>query len=180
MCMVFSFADVDTIDFVHRRMDVQHEREFGFQYRLLNPLPYISSFLFRTGRYSTILGIYIGRTFVLYRIRVVCKFVRQSRRCTEVVSSGSWLLIGSFLMYSTALKRIHEYNPFLKSSALFWGSSCFLGGSMCFAMDADSSGLGARENGIVGYILFTLGRIFFIRGSQTQRCGVLFINNTAR
>ena len=96
--------------------------------------------------------------------------------------AGSWLfLIGSlFLMYSTALKRIHEYNPFLKSSALFWGSSCFLGGSMFFAMDADSSGLGTRENGIVGYVLFTLGRIFFIRGSQTQRCGVLFTNNSVR
>jgi hypothetical protein len=94
---------------------------------------------------------------------------------------GSWFfLIGSLLlMYATALTRIHEYNPFSKSSALFWGATCFFFGSLCFAMDADSSGFGARENGIVGYVLFTFGRIFFIRGSQTPRCDVLFMKKQA-
>ena len=90
---------------------------------------------------------------------------------------GSWLfLIGSlFLMYATALNRIQEYNPFSKSSALFWGSSCFFLGSLFFVIDADSYGFGERENVIVGFVLFTIGRIFFVRGSQTPRCDFLFL-----
>eukprot|EP00939_MAST-03C_sp_MAST-3C-sp1_P000415 g415.t1 len=92
---------------------------------------------------------------------------------------GSWLfLVGSlFLMYATKLDHIHEYNPLAKSSALFWGSTCFALGSVFFAMDAASSGINARANGIAGYGFFVLGRIYFVRGSQTKRCSVLFTKN---
>ena len=93
---------------------------------------------------------------------------------------GSWLfLAGSILlMYATAPRStIQEYNPFAKSTALFYGSTCFLLGSLCFTMDSETSGFGARVNGLAGYGLFTLGRIFFLRGSQTKRCGVFFKSN---
>ena len=85
---------------------------------------------------------------------------------------GSWLfLVGSvLLMYAT---RCDNYNPLRKGSALFWGSTCFFLGSVMFAIDAASLG-NPRANSIIGLVLFVLGRLFFVRGSQTARCGVFF------
>lgn len=125
-------------------------------------------------------------TYIMGVLLYCLGYVLFAGLCGEVGNAkflyhgGSWLfLVGSlFLMYATALKKMKEYNPLKQSSALFWGSTCFLIGSACFAMDAASSGLGTKGNGLTGFALFALGRIFFIRGSQTPRCSVLFMKNT--
>lgn len=56
--------------------------------------------------------------------------------------------------------------------ASFWGSSCFLLGSLLFM--ANSLGAGPAAFVPAGLLIFTLGRVCFIRGSQTPRCDALF------
>ena len=80
-----------------------------------------------------------------------------------------WYFTGStaFLCGSVLLTTATE-------GALWRGSLCFTTGSLFFAADAASVGLGSYSNSVVGLVLFLLGRLFFILGSATPRCNACF------
>jgi hypothetical protein len=82
--------------------------------------------------------------------------------------SGAWcFLVGSaLLLVATKPKRI----SCSLDASLWWGSLMFLLGSLCFAEDA----LLPMGLSPAGLVVFTAGRLFFVRGSQTERCDIFF------
>jgi hypothetical protein len=58
------------------------------------------------------------------------------------------------------------------AGASFWGATCFTLGSVLFV--ANSMGVGPAAFVPAGLLVFTLGRVCFILGSQTDRCDMLF------
>lgn len=93
---------------------------------------------------------------------------------------GAWLfLVGSIsLMLASAPKGRgcqHAYLPHRIQSSIWWGSLMFLLGSAVLAYDALKLGE-PWANGVLGLSFFTVGRCFFVRGSQTKRCTFIFLS----
>jgi hypothetical protein len=81
-----------------------------------------------------------------------------------------------FLVFGTFDKRC--YKIWRRSSALFWGSMSFLVGSVFFSVDSIflvNSGDDTRFALLVaGLTVFSIGRAFFLCGSTTDFCDVVF------
>lgn len=120
----------------------------------------------------------IGVAFYAVGYFVFAGIYSSIRGQTTCYRIGSLLfLLGSVLLMLASIpvgpKRLHAYSPLRVQSAIWWGSTMFLCGSMFFLLD--SFGLGKSwVNCILGLVCFTVGRCFFVRGSQTQRCTLFF------
>ena len=89
---------------------------------------------------------------------------------------GSWFfLLGSvLLLVATKPAAGESYSPVSKGASLFYGSLCFLLGSIIFAVDASgvlSSWEGSAYLVAGGLGMFLPGRFFFLWGSTTMRSG---------
>lgn len=87
--------------------------------------------------------------------------------------------LGSFFFLAGSTLLMHGTWPGCKrrtlassAGASFWGSTCFTLGSVLFV--ANSLGFGPASFVPAGLLIFTLGRVCFILGSQTDRCDLLF------
>lgn len=112
---------------------------------------------------------YISGTFIYFLGYIIFTALYAGvEGADELYYGGTWLFVfGSVLfMYATRCDN-YKLNPMCKQNACFWGSACFFLGSIMFAIDASSLG-NSRTNVMVGLVLFVLGRIFFVRGSQSQ------------
>jgi uncharacterized membrane protein YdcZ (DUF606 family) len=93
-----------------------------------------------------------------------------------IAGSVSFLVGSMSLVYGTFHKRC--YTIWRKSSALFWGSASFLVGSILFLVDSIflvNSGDDARFALLVaGLTVFLIGGAFFLCGSTTDSCDVIF------
>ena len=96
--------------------------------------------------------------------------------------AGSWLfVVGSLCLLPPVLPAatsggkcgVQHFSPLARGAALWWGATAFLAGSCVFAADATRAA-SSRETVVLGLGLFVLGRLFFLRGSQTPRCSVVF------
>eukprot|EP00928_Gymnodinium_smaydae_P058728 TRINITY_DN4192_c0_g1_i1.p1 TRINITY_DN4192_c0_g1~~TRINITY_DN4192_c0_g1_i1.p1 ORF type:complete len:452 (+),score=33.07 TRINITY_DN4192_c0_g1_i1:73-1428(+) len=104
----------------------------------------------------------------------------DARGKEEMYSVGSCLFLsGSLLLMISSVpdgrSRWHAYSPLRVQSAIWWGSTLFCLGSVVFLLDSFRYG-NSWINSVVGLSLFTMGRCFFIRGSQTSRCTWLFFS----
>merc|ERR1719336_699373 len=71
----------------------------------------------------------------------------------------------------------HRFSLIDKVADLFHGSMCFFLGSLFFIWDSVSTALGFGSSWLcvlIGYALFPPGRLFFLWGSTTEWCGLLF------
>lgn len=104
--------------------------------------------------------------------------------------SETCYIIGSvlFLMGSLSLvmatlpsSNLSKYSPFTKSTSLFWGSFCFLVGSVAFTWDAvahyNPGNPATPWLSQAGYTIFIVGRFYFVWGSVTPSVGV-FLQGT--
>lgn len=105
----------------------------------------------------------------------------------ELYHLGSWLFLGgsALLLLATvppepAKGAGPRFSPHLLGASLWWGSFMFFVGSACFCADAAGFGLVGGGNVLAGLATFTIGRVFFVRGSQTRRCDFLFRSQTAQ
>jgi hypothetical protein len=92
---------------------------------------------------------------------------------------GVLFKLGSFFFLAGSTLLMHGTWPGCKrrtltssAGASFWGSTCFTIGSVLFV--AASWGVGPAAFVQAGLLIFTLGRVCFILGSQTDRCDMLF------
>ncbi|GAB5358188.1 hypothetical protein AAMO2058_000436800 [Amorphochlora amoebiformis] len=82
----------------------------------------------------------------------------------EFIGTVSLLSGSLFFVYSTFPPSGH---PLIGHSAsLFWGSLCFFVGSLVFMLTIVYHRLSSWQMDLVGYIIFTLGRVLFIDGSS--------------
>jgi len=104
----------------------------------------------------------------LYQISLIGKDGSSS-----YVSGSVMFLLGSlFLIYA-----LWEF----KLSQLLSGSVLFLIGSIAFTLDSlawypEST----KQLCILGYVVFIMGRLCFLFGSQTKRCDMFFRNNAKK
>lgn len=130
--------------------------------------------------------------YIMFLAHSGCSVVGADRS----VDIGIWLNrmgVGLFIGGSGLLMRAHlpprelkrRFSPLRAEAACWWGAVCFLLGSMILAIDAsgfawalDRAG-SAYTRALATLVVFTLGRVFFIWGSQTPRCDI-FLRSTAR
>lgn len=83
------------------------------------------------------------------------------------------------------LQGLHlRYAVFDQQTSLFWGSTMFFLGSGCFTLDSAWGLLHAESQpehlglicAILGYSTFAVGRVYFLCGSTTKDCNVLFLS----
>jgi hypothetical protein len=101
--------------------------------------------------------------------------------------AGSWLFLSgsALLLVATAPPQPAKgsgprFSPHLLGASLWWGSLMFFVGSAFFCADAAGYGWISGGNVTAGLVTFTLGRLFFVRGSQTRRCDFLFRSQTSQ
>jgi hypothetical protein len=92
---------------------------------------------------------------------------------------GSWcFVIGSAaLIYALMPVMAGDARPLLKDLPRYPGvdgSVFFLVGSLVFASDAADLRVFLGYDAVVGYALFLLGRMFFVKASVTEWCGICF------
>jgi hypothetical protein len=96
------------------------------------------------------------------------------------LSSLLFLVGSAFLVFSTWSPDLWRMSPTrLGESSLFWGSAAFLCGSGIFTADATCGIAGifkdyAQPALLSGLGFFATGRLFFLRGAVTPKCGVFF------
>jgi hypothetical protein len=119
--------------------------------------------------------------FLVMFILQWCSKTGNNTLVLYVAGSVSFLVGSMFLVYGTFYKRC--YTIWSKSSALFWGSVSFLVGSIFFSVDSIflvNSGDDARFALLVaGLTVFSIGRAFFLCGSTTDSCDVVFRDRMA-
>lgn len=92
-------------------------------------------------------------------------------------------LVGSLSLVTATLpsSQLAKYSPFTKSASLFWGSFCFLVGSLLFTWDAvahyNPENPATPWLSQAGYAIFIAGRFYFVWGSVTPSVGV-FLQST--
>jgi len=104
----------------------------------------------------------------LYQISIIGK-----NGASSYVSGSVMFLLGSlFLIYA-----LWEF----KLSQLLSGSVLFLVGSIAFTLDSLAWYPGStKQLCILGYVVFIMGRLCFLFGSQTKRCDIFFRNNAKK
>merc|ERR1712130_684565 len=86
-------------------------------------------------------------------------------------------LVGSVFLVTATSVPAYACSPLSKSGSLFWGSVCFLMGSIAFTYDSvmhynpGTPAMPWLTKG--GYSVFIAGRFYFVWGSLTPDCGVL-------
>jgi len=92
--------------------------------------------------------------------------------------SLAFLLGSVFLVQVTGPRHFKDFSPIDGGAALWWGSFLFLAGSIAFEADSATVGMlykhGNENKGLFGLVVFLIGRVFFIRGSRTDRCNIFF------
>lgn len=124
--------------------------------------------------------------FIGYSLFLAICSDAASKAIQELYILGSLaFLLGSLLLAIAVCppdrndNLCHRLSPVRLQSSLFCGSFCFLIGSS-FSL-ADSLGLGnASVNGTCGLAVFVVGRVYFLRGSQTTRCTVWLTQRTSK
>mmetsp|Transcript_9343 Transcript_9343/g.21226 ORF Transcript_9343/g.21226 Transcript_9343/m.21226 type:complete len:347 (+) Transcript_9343:111-1151(+) len=96
-----------------------------------------------------------------------------------------FFLVGSVsLVIATApVQKDDVRSPFSKGAAVFWGCVSFLLGSIGFTVDAGNVITGGDYNqgiGIASYMIFFIGRFYFVWGSTTPECGFFFRQQTVK
>merc|ERR1719210_676580 len=91
----------------------------------------------------------------------------------ELYIAGSVaFLVGSVgLVLATWPKSVADCSPFHKAASLFWGSTSFLIGSVAFTVDAlraASTGEYEKWLAIGGYVIFAVGRLYFVWGCTSD------------
>jgi lipid-A-disaccharide synthase-like uncharacterized protein len=114
--------------------------------------------------------------FLVMFILQWCSKTGNNTLVPYAAGSTSFLIGSMFLVYGTFHKRC--YTIWRKSSSLFWGSVSFLVGSVFFSVD--SIFLVNSEDDVrfallvAGLTVFSIGRAFFLCGSTTNICDVVF------
>lgn len=103
--------------------------------------------------------------------------------CAGMDYHCAWYHAGSWCFLTGSLSLLWATRPESrcccgKPSSLFLGSFAFLVGSVLFAADAMDLGVDALVPS--GLAVFSAGRLFFVRGSETPRCNALFRGAAAR
>lgn len=96
---------------------------------------------------------------------------------------GSWLfVVGSALLVKATIPVkeehvtfTHRFSPLRLENSCFWGSLCFLVGSVVFAASAAELCDGVSG----GLAIFVAGRFCFVCGSRTERCNFLLLREGA-
>eukprot|EP00931_Biecheleriopsis_adriatica_P100849 TRINITY_DN7608_c0_g1_i1.p1 TRINITY_DN7608_c0_g1~~TRINITY_DN7608_c0_g1_i1.p1 ORF type:complete len:398 (+),score=49.40 TRINITY_DN7608_c0_g1_i1:39-1232(+) len=98
--------------------------------------------------------------------------------CLAFLSGSSLLIIACYPPHrnDTVCQR---FSPVQLQSSLFWGSVCFFIGSVIFLIDSLGFGSASR-NGVFGLAVFAVGRVQFLRGSQTARCSIWLMQRTSQ
>eukprot|EP00658_Telonema_sp_P-2_P051437 TRINITY_DN3949_c0_g1_i1.p1 TRINITY_DN3949_c0_g1~~TRINITY_DN3949_c0_g1_i1.p1 ORF type:complete len:455 (-),score=69.51 TRINITY_DN3949_c0_g1_i1:274-1638(-) len=131
------------------------------------------------------LGVYnytIG--YLAFTLLYLASMMQHPSIATRALISGLYNG-GSFMFMVGSLFLLRVFPVF---GVLWWGSMCFAVGSCCFVRDALQlctvdldCGLpdASRTLNLTGLILFLIGRICFVLGSETSRLDLFFRERTA-